>query len=202
MFMLLSLSDNGLRSGDRDGNPCSLRHFNKERETMRSNFEHALEELLKHEGGYVFHKLDPGGMTNLGVTKRVWEEWVNRPVDEAEMRALTPDTVAPLYKAKYWDMVHGDQLPSGVDLCVFDCAVNSGVKRASKLLQRAVGVDDDGVIGRATLAAVEDISAEEVIDRFCAERLSFLEALPTFATFGKGWSRRVAGVKTESLNLA
>lgn len=169
---------------------------------MRTNFEDALTALLKHEGGYVNHPADPGGMTNLGVTKRVWEEWKGHAVDEAEMRALTPEKVGPLYKAKYWDMVHGDQLPSGVDLCVFDCAVNSGVKRASKLLQRAVGVDDDGVIGRATLAAVEDISAEEVIDRFCAERLSFLEALPTFATFGKGWSRRVAGVKTESLNLA
>jgi len=169
---------------------------------MRTNFEDALAALLKHEGGYVNHPSDPGGMTNLGVTKRVWEEWVNRPVDEAEMRALTPDTVAPLYKAKYWDMVHGDQLPSGVDLCVFDCAVNSGVKRAAKFLQRAVGVDDDGVIGRGTLAAVEALAPEEIIDRFCAERLSFLEALPTFATFGKGWSRRVAGVKTESLNLA
>ena len=169
---------------------------------MRTNFEDALAALLKHEGGYVNHPADPGGMTNLGVTKRVWEEWKGHAVDEAEMRALTPEKVGPLYKAKYWDMVHGDQLPSGVDLCVFDCAVNSGVKRASKLLQRAVGVDDDGVIGRATLAAVETLSAEEIIDRFCAERLSFLEALPTFATFGKGWSRRVAGVKTESLNLA
>jgi len=169
---------------------------------MRTNFEDALAALLKHEGGYVNHPSDPGGMTNLGVTKRVWEEWKGHAVDEAEMRALTPEKVGPLYKAKYWDMVHGDQLPSGVDLCVFDCAVNSGVKRASKLLQRAVGVDDDGVIGRATLAAVETLSAEEIIDRFCAERLSFLEALPTFATFGKGWSRRVAGVKTESLNLA
>ncbi len=169
---------------------------------MRTNFEDALAALLKHEGGYVNHPSDPGGMTNLGVTKRVWEEWVNRPVDETEMRSLTPDTVAPLYKAKYWDMVHGDQLPSGVDLCVFDCAVNSGVKRAAKFLQRAVGVDDDGVIGRGTLAAVEALAPEEIIDRFCAERLSFLEALPTFATFGKGWSRRVAGVKTESLNLA
>ena len=169
---------------------------------MRTNFEDALEALLKHEGGYVNHPADPGGMTNLGVTKRVWEEWKGQVVDEAEMRALTPEKVAPLYKAKYWDMVHGDQLPSGVDMCVFDCAVNSGVKRAAKLLQRAVGVDDDGVIGRGTLAAVESLTPEEIIDRFCAERLSFLEALPTFATFGKGWSRRVAGVKTESLNLA
>ena len=169
---------------------------------MKENFDDALAAVLAHEGGYVNHPQDPGGMTNLGVTKRVWEEWKGQAVDEAEMRALTPEKVAPLYKAKYWDMVHGDQLPSGVDMCVFDCAVNSGVKRAAKLLQSAIGVDDDGVIGRGTLAAVDALAPEEIIDRFCAERLSFLEALPTFATFGKGWSRRVAGVKTESLNLA
>ena len=119
-----------------------------------------------------------------------------------EMRMLTPEKVAPLYKAKYWDLVQADKLPDGVDFCVFDCAVNSGVKRASRLLQRAVGVDDDGVIGRATLAAVEALKPAEIIDRFCAERLTFLESLPTFGTFGKGWSRRVASVKTESMNLA
>jgi lysozyme family protein len=169
---------------------------------MLTNFQDALEALLKHEGGYVNHPADPGGMTNLGVTKRVWEEWKGHAVDESEMRALTPEKVAPLYKAKYWDMVYADKLPSGVDFCVFDCAVNSGVKRASKLLQRAVGVEDDGVIGRATLAAVEMLPPEEIIDRFCAERLSFLEALPTFAVFGKGWSRRVAGVKSEAMNIA
>jgi lysozyme family protein len=169
---------------------------------MKTNFEAALIALLKSEGGFVNHPADPGGMTNLGVTKKVWEEWRGQPIDEAEMRALSPEKVAPLYKAKYWDMVQGDKLPSGVDFCVFDCAVNSGVKRASKLLQRAVGVDDDGVIGRATMTAVEALNPDEVIDRFCAERLTFLEALPTFATFGKGWTTRVSKVRDESQNLA
>ena len=65
---------------------------------MKENFEIALKALLKHEGGYVNHKDDPGGMTNLGVTKRVWEEWVGHAVDEQTMRGLTPDAVAPLYK--------------------------------------------------------------------------------------------------------
>ena len=66
---------------------------------MRSNFDVALLKLLVHEGGFVNHPADPGGMTNLGVTKKVWEEWRNQPVDEAEMRALSPEKVAPLYKA-------------------------------------------------------------------------------------------------------
>lgn len=169
---------------------------------MMTNFDDALKALLKHEGGFVNHPKDPGGMTNLGVTKRVWEEWVGHPVGEEDMRALTPEKVAPLYKAKYWDKVYGDKLPHGVDLCVFDCAVNSGVSRAAKLLQRAVGVDDDGVIGNMTLQACEAVDAELIIQRFSEERLAFLQALPTFATFGKGWSRRVAEVKAQAQNLA
>jgi len=169
---------------------------------MNSNFPDAMVALLKHEGGFVNHPKDPGGMTNLGVTKKVWEEWVGHAVTEEDMRALTREKVTPLYKAKYWDKVYGDKLPHGVDLCVFDCAVNSGVSRAAKLLQRAVGVDDDGVIGNMTLTACESISPDLIIQRFSEERMAFLQALPTFATFGKGWSRRVAEVETQAQNLA
>ena len=147
-------------------------------------------------------KTGSGNETLWRITKKVWEEWVGHLVDESAMRALTPDMVAPLYKAKYWDKVYGDKLPHGVDLCVFDCAVNSGVSRAAKLLQRAVGVDDDGVIGNMTLTACESISPDLIIQRFSEERLAFLQALPTFATFGKGWLRRVAEVETQAQNLA
>lgn len=169
---------------------------------MLTNFETALQVLLKSEGGFNNHPKDPGGMTNLGVTKKVWEEWVGHAVTEDDMRALTPESVSRLYKAKYWDKVCGDKLPHGVDLCVFDCAVNSGVSRAVKLLQRAVGVDDDGVIGNMTLHACEAVAPDLIIQRFSEERLAFLKALPTFATFGKGWSRRVAEVETQAQNLA
>jgi lysozyme family protein len=169
---------------------------------MKENFDDALKALLKHEGGYVNHPSDPGGMTNLGVTKRVWEEYVGHEVDEQTMRGLTPDVVAPLYKKRYWDAVKGDDLPSGVDLCVFDCAVNSGVGRASKFLQRAVGVADDGKIGPGTLQAVMAADPKELVTKFCDQRQAFLEALPTFATFGKGWSRRVAEVREQGENLA
>ena len=169
---------------------------------MIDNWEEALKHVLKYEGGYVNHPADPGGMTNLGVTKRVWEEWTGSPATEQEMRSLTPDMVAPLYKKRYWDAVRGDDLPSGVDLCVFDCAVNSGVGRASKFLQRVVGVGQDGQIGPATLAAVAQKEPVTIIAEFCHHRESFLRGLDTFATFGKGWMRRVDSVETESRELA
>lgn len=163
---------------------------------MRENFAQALQSVLKHEGGFVDHPADPGGITNLGVTKAVWEEWVGHPVTEKCMRALTPVAVAPLYKRRYWDKIKGDALPTGVDYAVFDAAVNSGPGRAAKWLQACVGVEVDGDIGPKTLAAVAKINAADLVEDYAKRRLSFLMDLPHWGTFGKGWSRRVAEVQT------
>ena len=170
---------------------------------MIGNFDRCLELMLAHEGGYVHHEKDPGGRTNLGVTQRVWEEWMGRPVTEKEMRALTPLMVKPLYKRKYWDAVRADDLVAGVDYCVFDVAVNSGPGRAIKFLQSCVGVTVDGGFGPLTLAAVKDSEEDptRLIELYCAKRLDFLQSLKTFETFGKGWSRRVAEVKDAALKM-
>ena len=169
---------------------------------MIENFKEALAHVLKSEGGYVNNPKDPGGMTNLGCTKTVWEEYVGHPVSEADMRALTPESVAPLYKRKYWDRVSGDDLPSGLDYAVFDAAINSGAGRAAKWLQEVVGVTADGSIGSGTLAAVASKDTQNLIAKYNDKRLQFLESLPTFATFGKGWSRRVSEVQSTASALA
>ena len=163
---------------------------------MISNIETALAHVLQSEGGYVNNPADPGGMTNLGCTKAVWEEFVGHPVSEADMRELTPADVAPLYKRKYWDKVAGDDLPAGLDYCVFDAAINSGPGRAAKWLQEVAGVNADGSIGPATLKAIDAFSPLEIIAQYNDKRLQFLESLPTFATFGKGWSNRVSSVQS------
>ena len=168
---------------------------------MRSNFAEALQIILREEGGFVDHPLDPGGMTNLGVTRRVWEEWTGHPVTVRQMIDLTPAKVAPMYRRKYWDKIKGDELPAGVDLVVFDAAVNSGPGRAAKWLQACVGVDVDGDIGPKTLAAVSAFDATQLIDDYGRRRLAFLLDLPTWETFGKGWTKRVAAVRLESLDL-
>lgn len=169
---------------------------------MKQNFDNSLKMLLKHEGGYVNHPRDPGGMTNLGVTKRVYEAWVGHEVDEAAMRALTPDDVAPIYRANYWDAVWGDHLPSGVDFSVFDWAVNSGPARAIKALQRIVGSVSDGVMGPKTMQAVMDMDAEKIIDMMHGERQRFYERLDTFDTFGRGWTRRNNETRQAALLMA
>ena len=162
---------------------------------MISNFEKSLALVLAAEGKFINHKDDPGGMTNLGVTQSAWRDWVKRGVDETEMRALTPEQVAPMYKAKYWDACKCDDLPRGVDYAVFDAAVNMGPGRAAKLLQAALGVTADGRIGRATLAAATAADPSDLIESFSYGKEAFYESLPTFNTFGKGWFNRVARVQ-------
>lgn len=168
---------------------------------MINNFQKCLELLLQHEGGFVNDARDNGGMTNLGVTIQVWEEWVGHPVSEKEMRNLTPLMVGPLYKRKYWDAARCDELPSGVDYCVFDTAVNSGVGRAIKLLQQSVGATPDGGFGPITMALVNQKDPKNLISLLSARRLEFMQALKSFPIFGKGWSRRVAEVKEKALEL-
>lgn len=168
---------------------------------MKSNFQKALAAVLVHEGGFVNNIHDPGGMTNLGCTKQTWEEWVGHPVDEKAMRALTPADVAPLYKRKYWDKIQGDELPNGVDYAVFDCAINSGPGRAVKFLQGCVGADMDGALGPKTLAAVKATDAKSLVEDYSKRRLSFMMDLKTWATFGKGWGRRVSEVEKTALSM-
>ena len=169
---------------------------------MKSNWDAALDAVLHHEGGYVHHKDDPGGMTNLGCTKATWEKWCGHPVDEADMRALTPADVAPLYRDKYWDKVKADELPAGVDYVVFDTAINSGPGRAAKFLQEAIGTTPDGAIGPLTLRAVAAMPAADVINTFQDRRLAYLQTLPTWSTFGRGWERRVEEGRVLALQMS
>jgi len=165
---------------------------------MQSNYDKCLKAILHHEGGYVNHPKDPGGETNLGVTKRVYEEHGGTK----DMKDLTVEDVAPIYKKGYWDKMKGDDLPSGLDLCVFDFGVNAGPGRSAKYLQTMIGTVADGGIGPNTLKAVdayvEEHGIEKAVENFQEARQGYYEKLSTFDTFGKGWTRRV----TETTELA
>lgn len=158
--------------------------------------------VISHEGGYSDHPSDPGGATNWGCTKAVWEQFVGHPVTKDDIKALTKEDVKPLYKKRYWDAIHGDALPSGLDYCIFDCAINSGVGRAAKFIQQIVGVPVDGAIGNNTISAISQINSVKLINEFSEKRQAFLEALQTFSTFGKGWTRRVEEVRCKALDMA
>lgn len=153
------------------------------------NFDQAFERLIAHEGGYVNHPDDPGGETNWGITKRVALE--NGYSDN--MRYLTRDQAKNIYRSAYWNRARADQYDGAIGFQLFDAAVNHGIGNASRFLQRAVGVADDGVIGPLTIKAVSSMSVTDVLARFNAERLDFYTKLSTWPTFGKGWARRIVG---------
>ena len=168
---------------------------------MNKNYDKCLETILHPEGGYVNHPEDPGGETNLGVTKRVYQEWGGTK----DMKDLTFDDVAPIYKKNYWDKMKCDDLPSGLDLCVFDFGVNAGPGRAAKYLQTLIGTVADGGIGPNTLAKLKEYTdktgVKETITNYQNKRQSYYEGLSTFKTFGRGWTRRVEETTKLALEL-
>ena len=150
---------------------------------MINNFPKCLEVILKSEGGYVNDPHDAGGETNMGISKRAFPD--------VDIKNLTKEHASAIYKKYYWNKVQGDALPSGLDLVVFDSAVNSGPAQAVKWLQRAISVRDDGVLGPVTLVALQKADVVSVIDKFLEQRLAFLKSLPTWSRYGKGWKTRV-----------
>ena len=158
-------------------------------------FEECLARVLKHEGGVSNDPLDRGGFTNLGVTQRVWEEFVGHTVSEADMKSLTPEKVGKLYKQKYWNAAYCEVLPKGLDYVVFDFAVNAGTGRAVKTLQQAIGLVADGIIGPRTRAAINDANTKDLVAKFSDARTDFYQGIvarkPDQARFIKGWLNRV-----------
>lgn len=169
---------------------------------MTSNFEQCLALLLKHEGGFVNNPKDASGATNFGVTIRTLSLWRGEDQTIDAVKNLTIEDVTPIYRKWYWDRAKCNDLPSGVDYCVFDCAVNSGTSQSVKFIQIALDVKADGLIGPLTIAAAEQRDPAELIEQFCEERLHFMQSLKTWPVFGKGWQGRVDEVKEMALRMA
>jgi lysozyme family protein len=159
------------------------------------NFREALKHVLRHEGGYVDHPSDPGGETNYGITVRV----ARASGYHGSMRDIPMSLVQTIYQDQYWRLAGCDALPPALRLMHFDSAVNSGVGRASRWLQAAVGVAVDGQIGPLTMEAVAASNPTHALIRYGSARLDFLAGLKTFDDFGRGWTLRVSDVLRASI---
>ena len=164
-------------------------------------FARCLDMIFAHEGGFVDHPDDPGGATNMGITHKTLAAWRDVPVTVADVRALTRAEAGEIYRANYWNALHCDGLPAGVDLVVFDFGVNAGVGRAAKLLQRLVHVEQDGQVGPITLAATRAMDAAHIVEAFSAGRMDHYRALRHWDTFGRGWTRRTHEIRDAALAM-
>lgn len=154
------------------------------------NFDAAFHRLLGHEGGFVDHPSDPGGATNWGVTQAV----ARANGYKGHMRDFPVDMAKAIYWRQYWVPIKADDLPPAIRYAVFDAAVNSGAKQAVKWLQRAIGVNDDGVVGPQTMTFARAANPDFVLRRMLGDRLQFMTDLKTWQAFGRGWARRIAEV--------
>ena len=147
------------------------------------------------EGGYSDNPKDPGGATYRGITLRAYEDYRGCSCTPAQLRALSDAEVSEFYHELYWPSVEGDALPSGVDLMLFDGAVNTGRRRSVTFLQQALHLADDGVLGPVTLKATLAVhDTPSLIGAIVQARNRFYRGLPTFDTFGNGWIKRTTTV--------
>ena len=148
------------------------------------NFDAAFEKLLGHEGGYVNNPADPGGETKFGISRRSYPG--------EDIRGMTVERAKAIYARDFWGAAGCDALPDAVKFDVFDMAVNSGVKASIRMLQRAVGETEDGLMGPRTLQAVQSMPPARLVARFNGARLAFMAGLPNWPAFSRGWANRIA----------
>ena len=178
-----------------------------------TDFDRALKFLLSDriEGGFVDDPNDLGGPTNRGVSLRAIRQLdadgfagldfdldLDGDVDVDDVRLITVEKATEFYEVHYWQAARCPELPWPVSLVVFDCAVNQGVGTSARVLQRAVGVDVDGVIGPKTLAALLTKGSGDVVREMIVGRLDMYRQIPTAAQFFRGWAGRMLDLLLEA----
>ena len=160
-----------------------------------SSFDYCFSVTIGFEGGYVNNPADPGGETKYGISKRAYPN--------TDIANLTLDQAKAIYQSDYWSKAGCQFCVPALACLVFDAAVNNGAGMAARWLQAALGVVADGVIGpqtQAALAGVTDFTT--LLGNFHASRIIYMASLPTWPTFGVGWSRRLAQLPYQAGQVA
>jgi lysozyme family protein len=166
---------------------------------MKENFEACLKITLLQEGGFSNDKADHGGRTMRGITQSEYNKWLRRNgKPQEDVKSITDERLQEIYRKDYWDAVQGDFLPAGLDLCMFDYAVNSGPSRAIKAWQTVAGVKVDGRLNA-------DITVTpRTIDAYCDQRAGFLRRIGvgSQSVFLRGWLSRVRTIRASAHRMA
>jgi lysozyme family protein len=172
-----------------------------------ADYQRFVERMIsRYEGGYGWDKDDPGGPTKYGITCYDLAEFMHQTMDSMSrwapiVEAMTLATADEIYATKYATACAFNDLHTGDDCVVFDFGVNSGPSRAVKYAQEIVGVAVDGIMGPITISAINNYDPARFVNALCDARLRFLKGLSTWGKFGRGWSARVADLRSYSLAL-
>lgn len=168
-------------------------------------FDEALPFILREEGGYVNDPQDSGGATNRGVIQKTYDAYrESKGYEKRSVRYLTKAETSEIY-SKIWEDCKASQLPTGLNLVHFDFSVNAGNRQAAKILQRAAGVEDDGVIGPITLGKIKTLNVEDLVVNYSELRRTFYRSLatarPKDLRFLRGWLLRTNRAERLALSL-
>lgn len=156
-----------------------------------------VSDLLAREGGYVDHPADRGGPTKYGITAQTWghEQRFGRPATRAEVRGITEAQARDFYTRR-----HVDQSPfrrvafEPLRVQLTDFGINSGTERATRWLQRAMGIQVTGIVDALTLDALNEYPPRLVNNALVAARLKMIDAWtdgdPTQKPFEEGVESR------------
>ncbi len=159
--------------------------------------ERVISHVIAIEGGYVNDPKDPGGETKYGICKRSYPD--------LDIKNLTVEQATAIYIQDYWTPLKCSDLPIIFRLVVFDCGVNQGVYRAAKMLQRALGVKQDGIIGNITLRRASAYPSKEKFYQFVSYRavayLGTVIVRPKSRKYFRGWMKRLIRVSVETFYI-
>lgn len=161
-----------------------------------SGFDSIVPITIREEGGFANNPNDPGGATNMGITRATLSRWRKCACSAQDVRELQRPEAEAIYEAWYWNTINGDKLPLSVALLVFDHGVIAGEVTSAKLLQGVVVVQQDGHIGPVTLAAVDRLGARDVTTRLVAWQSNDFRKKADFHLFGHEWLARLTRMET------
>ncbi len=175
-----------------------------------SGFAFAFATVIGNEGGFTTDPSDPGnwtgGASGRGVLRGTKFGISAAAFPTLDIASLSLDQAQTIYRLRYWAPLCAGSMPPPLALLVFDAAVNGGVRRAALLVQETVGVIADGLIGPASLAAIERRVAQADLEWLCAEfqarRLLFMTGLAEWHRFGPGWARRLCRLPFQAMRAA
>ena len=176
---------------------------------MQENFDYIYKFTRAEEGGDDDDPRDPGGRTSRGIIQSEYNRYHDRKgLKHSDVWKATEAEILEIYVINYWQKMSCAELPSGIDMVVFDSSVLNGTGQTTKWLQRAVNrqfgkiLEVDGAFGEKTKAAVKNVKdVPAFVNDICDQRLEMLKSLRTWPIYGRGWSSRVKRLRAAALGI-